>query len=279
MHIIMKILTFLFAFLFAATITFSQNEGPEMVLVTGGSFIMGNDYSANMDEKPEYEVTLNDFYIGKYEVTNEEYSRFCKLIGTTPPSGKPRDPVENITWKSAVMYCNWLSSTQRLKKYYIIKRDTAGASKGSENITVDIDKTANGFRLPTEAEWEYAARGGAKSKFFAYSGSNNADDVAWFMGNAQNRVHEVGEGKEPNELGLYDMTGNCIEWCWDYYDKDFYKNSPKDNPTGPPKGNSRVCRGGNYICQSDVLRNTKRFNLDEGKEDGLTGIRLVKAAE
>lgn len=268
----MRFLTYLTAFILIVNVSAAQkNKGPEMVRVAGGSFWMGNDYSSNADEKPEHEVTLKDFYISKYEVTNEEYARFCKTRGTTPPTGDPRSPMVNVTWKDAIMYCNWLSSATGHKKYYKIARDT------STRVVVSAIPGSDGFRLPTEAEWEYSARGGSKSKFFAYSGSDNPDEVAWYMKNAGNRVHDVGDGKAPNELGIFDMAGNCIEWCWDKYSTDYYKKSPKDNPQGPNIPNAgRVCRGGNYVCQADVLRNTKRFNLDESKEDGLTGIRLAR---
>ena len=269
---IMRFLTYLTAFILIANISVAQkNKGPEMVRVTGGTFWMGNDYSSNKDEKPEHEVVLKDFYISKYEVTNEEYAKFCKTRGTTPPSGSPRSPMVNVTWKDAVMYCNWLSSATGHKKYYKIARDT------SSKVAVSIVAGSDGFRLPTEAEWEYAARGGAKSKFFAYSGSNDPDEVAWYMKNAGNRVHAVGEGKIANELGIFDMAGNCIEWCYDKYETEYYRKSPKDNPVGPiTTVFDRVCRGGNYVCQADVLRNTKRFNLLDTKEDGLTGIRLAR---
>ncbi len=266
----MKQLFYLVAFLFIFNITFgqSQDKGPEMVLVEGGDFYMGNDYSANSDERPEHKVTLNSFFMSKYEVTVEDYAKFCRVTGHKLPEGDPRIPINNITWEDAVMYCNWLSRASRLDKCYDLKRD-------SNRFTATFIPEANGYRLPTEAEWEYAARGGQKSRSYAFSGSHDLDEVAWSINNSGNSAHEVGQ-KKPNELGIYDMTGNAMEWCYDWYEPTYYEVSPESNPTGPETGVSKVCRGGNFMCRSDVLRNSRRFNLDPGQTEGLAGIRLVK---
>ncbi len=265
----MKVYTLLTAMLLTVMLGFAQSSGaPEMILVEGGEYRMGNDYSANSDERPERKVTLNSFYMGKYEVTNEEFARFCKVVGLEVPKGKPRVPVTNVTWDHSVMYCNWLSSTQGLDRVYTITRDSTAAR-------VTMDPSANGYRLPTEAEWEYAARGGQKTKYYAYSGSNDPDEVSWNISNAGNRGHEVGT-KKPNELGIFDMTGNCMEWCFDWYRADYYSKGENDNPTGPKAAATRVCRGGNYMSRPDVLRSTRRFNMEAKSNDGFVGIRLVR---
>ena len=266
----MRILFFLTAIMLSATLTFSQSKEIEEVRVEGGTFRMGNDYSQNRDERPEHKVTLNSFFMAKYEVNIELYTRFSKVIGDKPPEGKPNEPVTNLSWQSSIMFCNWLSSTSGLDLYYNIARDS------TNKIRVTINTEAGGYRLPTEAEWEYAARGGMKSKYYAYSGSHEPSEVAWYMNNGGNRVHEVGQLRE-NELGVFDMTGNVSEWCYDWYTPDYYnKSKDSTNPTGPTAGVGRVCRGGNFMCRADVLRNTRRFNLREDNEDGLAGIRLVR---
>lgn len=266
----MKVYIF-FAALFLAVVSgFAQSEdkGPVMVMVEGGEFRMGNDYSQNSDERPERNVTLNSFQISKYEITNAEYTKFCKVIGIQEPKGEPDNPVVNVTWEYAVMYCNWLSNTQKLDRVYEIIRD-------SSKVRVTYNKTANGYRLPTEAEWEYAARGGKNSKYYAYSGSNSPDEVGWNIINSGNRAHKVGD-KKPNELDIYDMTGNAMEWCFDYYKEDFYNAKENNNPVGPNNAASRVCRGGNFMSRPEILRNTRRFNLEPNGADGYVGIRLVR---
>jgi sulfatase modifying factor 1 len=263
----MRILILLSAVLMAFNLSFAQkDQGPEMILIEGGDFYMGNDYSANTDERPEHKITMTSFFMSKFEVTVEDYAKFTRVTGHKAPEGEPNAPINNITWEDAIMYCNWLSRASGLDKCYELKRD-------SNRFTVTYIPGSNGYRLPTEAEWEYAARGGIKSKSYAYSGSHDLDEVAWYISNAGNTSHEVGQ-KKPNELGLYDMTGNAMEWCYDWYVPDFYENSGNDNPTGPETG--KVCRGGNFMCQPDVLRITRRFNLEPGAKEGLAGIRLVK---
>ena len=264
----MRILTSLITFLLIFTIGQAQDLGPEMVLVEGGEFYMGNDYSANADERPEHKLKITSFFISKYEVNVADYAKFCRVTGQRLPDGDPMTPINNITWEEAVMYCNWLSRASRLEKCYDLQRD-------SSRFTATLISEANGYRLPTEAEWEYAAKGGIRSKSYAFSGSNDLEEVAWYIKNSGNTSHEVGQ-KKPNELGLYDMTGNAMEWCYDWYNPDYYENSPADNPSGPESGISKVCRGGNYMCRPDVLRNSRRFNLDKSSNEGLAGIRLVK---
>jgi len=247
-------------------------QEPETVLVAGGDFYMGNNYSGPKDEKPEHKVTLSDFYMAIYEVTYEDFDLFCESKGLEKPDdggfGRGKLPVINVSWEEAIMYCNYLSRKYKYDQVYNIQNDSSGLA-----ITVDFSK--NGFRLPTEAEWEYAATGGAESQNFAYFGSNDPKETTWFAENSEEKPHEVGKLKA-NELGIYDMSGNAWEWCWDVYDKDIYSKAEANNPKGPEKGTTRVYRGANFSSKLDFIRIQRRFNLSQNYESGMVGIRLVR---
>lgn len=238
---------------------------PEMVVVEGGTFIMGctaeQGYDCNGYENPAHGVTLSSFYIAKYEVTQGEYE---SLMGTNPSyfNGSDNLPVEKVSWYDAVKYCNALSVAEGLDPCYVIDRN---------NTTCDFTK--NGYRLPTEAEWEYAARGGNQSQGYKYAGSDNSDEVAWYEQNSDKRTHEVGT-KKPNELGLYDMSGNVWEWCWDRF--NYYDSSSVSDPTGPETGLSRVLRGGGWKDFYQEWRVTSRENLSTGTFHRELGFRLVR---
>ena len=220
------------------------------------------------DEKPIHRVTLSDFAIGKYEVTVEQFAAFindknyktdadkegwsyvwtgsiyekkngvnwkCDVAGKVRPQDEYKHPVIHVSWNDATAYCQWLSS-----------------------------KTGKNYRLPTEAEWEYAARGGNQSKGYKYSGSNTVGDVAWYTDNSGSKTHPVGT-KGANELGIYDMSGNVWEWCSDWYDENYYKNSAAQNPKGALSGSLRVLRGGSwditvYVCRSSNRSRNVPFN-------------------
>lgn len=184
-----------------------------MVLVEGGTFQMGsNDIEADGDEKPVHSVIVSTFYIGKYEVTQEEWET---VMDSNPSAFKgAKRPVERVTWEDCQTFIQKLN-----------------------------EKTGLQFRLPTEAEWEYAARGGKNHDGYCYSGSSTIDGVAWYSENSGKSTHEVGK-KTPNSLGLYDMSGNVFEWCQDWYDSNYYSNSPSTDPWNDTPGTVHVFRGG-----------------------------------
>ena len=253
----------------------------EMVAVKGGTFIMGctseQGYNCNDDEKPAHSVTLSDYYIGKYEMTVGLFRVFvnetnyktdadkegwsyvwngsswykkkgvnwrCDANGNVRNSSEDNHPVIHVSWNDAQAFCKWLSR-----------------------------KTGQTFRLPTEAEWEYAARGGNKSKDYKYSGSNNIDDVAWYTSNSEGKTHDVGT-KLPNELGIYDMSGNVWEWCQDRYGN--YSSSNQMNPKGSSKGSDRIGRGGAWWGgDADFCRVSLRLHNSPDIMCNSLGFRLA----
>ncbi len=240
------------------------SDMPEMVLVEGGTFSMGSK-SGNYDEKPVHSVTVSSFYMSKNEVTFEQYDEFCEATGRVKPYdygwGRGTMPVINVSWYDAVEFCNWLSEQEGLTPVY---------SGSGDNISCNFD--ANGYRLPTEAEWEYAARGGNKSRGYKYSGSDNIDDVAWYIDNSGIKTHPVGQ-KKANELGLYDMSGNVYEWCWDWY--GYYSSSSQTDPEGPSSGSYRVGRGGSWTGNAGGASWLVRA-LDSPEDwDSHSGFRVV----
>lgn len=245
-----------------------KTQKHEMVRVKAGKFIMGgNDVKSSSEEKPLHTVILTrDFYMSKYEVTFDEYDLFCEQADYDKPDdmdwGRGSRPVINVNWYDAVEYCNWLSEKEGFDPCYTFTgRD------------VQCDFTKNGYRLPTEAEWEYAARGGSEGKGYLYAGRDRSDSVAWHRDNAGEKTHPVGE-KRPNELDLYDMSGNVWEWCWDWYSE--YSPSEQTDPVGPPSGERRVDRGGCWGA-SDIYARVSARGM--GKPDqwwGTKGFRIVR---
>ena len=216
-----------------------------MVKVDGGTFYMGATREQGNDtddsEKPVHSVTLSSFYLCKYEVTN---SLWRAVMVNTPSDFKGKNlPVENVSWNDCLTFITRLNSL-----------------------------TGRKFRLPTEAEWEYAARGGNRSRGYKYSGSNKLSDVAWFDDNSGSETHPVGS-KSPNELGLYDISGNVWEWCSDWYGT--YSSSSQMNPTGPSSGSNRVVRGGSWFNDAGNCRSSYRgYGAPHGVYSGL-GLRLA----
>ena len=254
-----------------------------MAFVPGGTFEMGDVFGdGDTWEKPVHTVTLSDFYLGKTEVTFDEYDAFCTATGRKKPSdagwGRGKRPAINVSWHDAVAYCNWLSEHQKLKKVYTINDDT-----------VTADRSADGYRLPTEAEWEYAARSGGKQVRFGNSKDIADPSEINFAGSAPYKTDYSRPGVfrekttpagsfQPNDLGLHDMTGNVWEWCWDWYGEDYYAKSEPDNPHGPSSGSRRVLRGGSWGNPPDNVRAAYRNGRDPTTQDYDYGFRLVRAA-
>jgi formylglycine-generating enzyme required for sulfatase activity/predicted Ser/Thr protein kinase len=218
----------------------------DMVYVAGGTFTMGctaeqADECYNT-EKPAHQVSLNGFYIGKYEVTQAQWR---EVMGNNPSrfSGCDNCPVEQVSWNDVQDFLRKLSQ-----------------------------KTGINFRLPTEAEWEYAARGGNQSRGYKYAGSDRIDAVAWYGDNAGENTHPVGQ-KQANELGLYDMSGNVWEWCHDWFES--YSSTGQSNPGGPGRGSNRVNRGGGWDCDANYCRGAYRFNFRPDNRFYSIGFRLV----
>ena len=258
----------------------------ELVEVSGGRFEMGcssEQSDCYDDEKPVHTVELDGFYMSKYEVTFYQYDKFCEATGRRKPKdqgwGRSNRPVINVNWYDAVEFCNWLSEQVGLTPCYRIYKNKEDPNSKSEyddlKWLVSCDWSADGFRLPTEAEWEYAARGGPKSRGYKYAGSNNVDSVAWYSGNSGAKPHPVGQ-KHPNELGLYDMSGNVWEWCWDWYDSDYYSKSLRNNPSGPEGGSHRVRRGGSWFDFARYVRVAYRGYNASSYSSSYLGFRLLR---
>lgn len=249
---------------------------PALVLVEAGAFHMGSADGLS-DEQPVHAVRITrSFYMGVCEVTFGEFDRFCAETAhrRAEDGGRGRGalPLMNVDWYDAIAYCNWLSEREGLIPCY------SGKGKGTA-----CDFLASGYRLPTEAEWEFAACGGRLSGGFVYAGSDRADDVAWYTENSEDRPRTVGQ-KQPNELGLYDMSGNLFEWCWDWYGHDYYAASPEEDPTGPsapetpnPWDLVRVRRSGSWREKAECVRTAFR-SFDMASYVGDNGFRVVRLA-
>ena len=229
----------------AITIPVKDGICIEMVKVEGGTFMMGATSemkNPNSNEKPVHQVTLtNDYYMGKYEVTQALWQA---VMGSNPSEYKGDNlPVETVSWNDCQKFISKLNSL-----------------------------TGRMFRLPTEAEWEYAARGGKESRGYQYSGSSNISDVAWYDENSGSKTHPVGT-KQANELGIYDMTGNVWEWCSDWYSS--YSSSSQTNPTGSDSGSARVSRGGGWNCNASYCRLSVRFYYTPDFRLDILGLRLA----
>jgi len=214
-----------------------------MVLVKGGFFTMGNDSLTN--EMKQHNVSLKDFYISRYELTQKQWN---DVMGSQPSHFLNCDncPVENVSYEDALVFIHRIDSMTGLK-----------------------------YRLPTEAEWEYAAKGGIESKHYTFSGSNNLQEVAWCKTNSSNETHPVGQ-KKPNELGLYDMTGNVFEWCSDWFSYTYYKDGPPNNPSGPDSGLWKVLRGGSWSHDDKESQPTFRVKDEPTNRGRRSGFRLAR---
>jgi formylglycine-generating enzyme required for sulfatase activity len=253
--------------------------GYEMEEIDGGLFNMGDNYGS-------HNVELSSFRMGKYEVTQHQYT---EVMGSNPSSFDGDDlPVEMVSWYDAIVFCNTLSIKEDLEPAYRVQIAgewiTDPEEMGTHEYLIDPDPAwenvemisgASGYRLPTEAEWEYAARGGQESEGYEYSGSDDPDEVAWYLDNSDNTTHEVGE-KEANELGLYDMSGNVWEWCWDWYGS-YPDDNLEDNYAGASSGTSRVGRGGSWSNDAYIILSSSfRHYIDPSGRSDFIGFRLVR---
>ena len=252
---------------------YSKVKNLKMVQVDSGDFKMGIEgYFSN--EMPVHTVSINSsFYISAYEITFDLYDLYVREIKKSLPDdngwGRGKRPVINISWMNMTAFCNWLS-------------EKAGLEPCHTRISCDFSK--NGFRLPTEAEWEFAARGGTKSQGFLFSGSNDSNEVAWTSENTDKSM-EVGL-KKPNELGIYDMSGNVWEFCYDWYKPDYYTSSPITAPIGPDKkeidstyGGEKVRRGGSVTYDPEYARVSFRSAENTSYKDFGIGFRVVRNRE
>ena len=266
----------------AAAIIFGSCAGstPEgMLLVKGGKFRNANSNYYDTG------IEIPDFYIGIYEVTQDEWT---KVMGSDPSVFKGDGlPVDSVNWYEAVEYCNKRSENEGLEPYYGIDKDAEDPANTNERDdmkwTVTIHKGANGYRLPSETEWEYAAGGGRKSRSYIYSGGNEIDRTSWYWKNSgdteppgawnwkkiennNNRTHPVGS-KKPNELGLYDMSGNVREWCWEWYTDPGNANTPTE---------FRVWKGGGWLGGAQSCETSHRSSFDPNAKSGDQGFRICR---
>jgi formylglycine-generating enzyme len=248
----------------------------ETVLIPAGTFQMGttgafwDEYYLD-DEKPVHTVNISRaYYLGKYEVTQKQWRA---VMGTDSSYFKGDNlPVEQVSWYDAVEFCNKLSEKDSLTKCYTIN--------GND---VSCNWNANGWRLPTEAEWEYACKAGTTTNFYSGSLTNelcipiddSLDRIGWYCGNSNYTTHPVGL-KEPNAFGLYDMSGNVYEWCWDWYSNPYYTNTTVTDPRGANSGTTRVLRGGSWYSYTLSCRSSNRFNSDPDFQDLGYGFRICR---
>jgi formylglycine-generating enzyme len=242
-----------------------------MIALPGGEFLMGTD-RGNPDEAPAHKVTLSPFLMDKLEVTHEMFAK-AQLPDPSHWQDNPRGPVERVRWRDAKRYCNERSLLEGLKPCY-----------NEKTPDWDCDYAANGYRLPTEAEWEYACRAGTDGSFDFGSG-DKLRQFAWYGENADQKTHPAGQ-KRPNGFGLYDLYGNVSEWCEDVYSPTYYReSSPKDpvGPANPGKDVKRVIRGGSWKSSVDQSRATARQGERTGDTDAcfstdFCGFRCVRRA-
>jgi len=270
---------FLFAVIFFSSVfCFSeinaQSAENQLICIKGGSFFIGNKNGSD-DEKNGKKIFIKDFYIGKYEVTNIEYRNFLNSV--KPNASELR------------RYINLNGKYKKLKCRIYVKDSVYHVEKGFENYPVNFVSWFGadayckffGGRLPTEAEWEYAAKGGKRSfwsrflRYYLYAGSNELNEVAWYRDNSENKPHKTGL-KKANKTNVFDLSGNVAEWCSDWYEADYYKISSEKNPAGPETGRLKVHRGGSWYNTPKILRITNRRASKPVTQNATIGFRLVK---
>jgi len=283
-----------------ATVTVIELPPVEMVWVPGGVFELGQEMgtAGSGNVNPVSTVTLSGFYMSRFPVTQ---AQFLAVMGFNPSyfSSNPaagevqgRRPVENVSWHHAIVFANRLSIMSGLTPAYAMPAAVGGAWTADPDLwgaipdwgsplpvtarwnNVWIVPGSTGYRLPTEAQWEFAAKGGANpSGNFTFAGSNNANAVTWHNGNSGGRTREVGR-LDPNCLGFYDMSGNVWEWVWDRWGD--YTSEPKEDPVGPDTGTGRVLRGGSWSAMASDSRSVNRFFSSPGNRNGSIGFRLAR---
>ena len=260
---------------------------PIMIDIPGGTFEMGCNVEIDKNCDPDetlQPVKLSSYRLAKYETTNWQFNLFCMSTGQDSiertREGWPLQgnlPVVNVSWYDGVQYSNWLNEQKGLARAYAVGTEIKDANNTSTyddlKWTVNLTKNGIGYRLPTEAEWEYAAQGGMAKKETVYSGSDNLDEVGWYRSNSNSRPHRIGS-LQPNRLGLYDMSGNAWEWCWDW--KGDYGPDTVENPLGPSSGFYRVLRGGSWDYVDNYCRVSIRFSDYPSNRDIGDGFRVAQ---
>ena len=232
--------------------------GIKVVRIAPGAFMMGLENGNTDNTQPVHQVSVSEFYMSVTEITQRQFQR---VMGKNPSRVIGNNlPVENVSWFDAVRFCNKISELAGLDLCYNMD-------------TWQCDFSNNGWRLPTEAEWEYACRAGSNGKYCFGNDKSRLTEYAWYGANA-NGTYPVGI-KKPNAWGLYDMHGNVYEWCNDFYDKNYYINSPFDNPIGPQSGTYRVLRGGSWFNHSDHSQSAHRDGEHPEIGDSHIGFRIV----
>jgi formylglycine-generating enzyme required for sulfatase activity len=274
------------------TVTINGHAIQVMIHVTGGTFTIGSTNVLDNAATPPHSVTLGSFYIDTYEVTYEKWTEVRNwglthgyidlYVGQNGsdisgvPSNDTNNPVTYMNWYDIVKWCNARSEKEGFNSVYYTDNTLATVYRtGQLDLASDAVKwTANGYRLPTEAEWEFAACGGNLTHGYSYSGSNTIGDVAWYGNNSGNTTHTIGT-KQSNELGIYDMSGNAIEWCWDWF--ALYSGNAQTDPKGATSGIYRVLRGGYFDTWDRNCRVASRSNgYDSNVRRYCSGFRCVQ---
>lgn len=255
-----------------------------MTFVEGGVFKMGGD-SGRSDSLPDRSVRVGNFFLMRYQVTFELWTELMQT--EVPILSLSSRPIVQISWYEALVFCNRLSKKLGYSQTYHIVRNQQDANNLNQldevKWKVSFHRDSNGFRLPTEAEWEYAAGGGRYAQSFVYAGSPNLSEIGWWKRNSHGLNHPVGL-RYPNSLGLFDMSGNVYEWVWDWYGQNFYKHSAQEinilDSAGPGMGKNRCARGGSSINdRAYFFRNSARYDTNPDVQSTVFGFRLCRSVD